>query len=255
MRYSVSISGDLRKIIAEETVLAAQALRRGVERAGRGVQGELREQVRAAGFRGGGERLANAWRMKVYPPTPKFTLHPAALVYATDKGRANAANIFDAFDKGVPIRARGKKWLAWPTGFNATGGRRQAGFRGGMRVTLAEMAADKKDTVVLNARGRRDVALWCLRVREGRGRRGKFGPFNKTRVRLYVGGKNVEVATGKIKAAERNVLVRRLLDRGYVAMFFLAKQVNPRKRLDVAGAAARAEAVLDSSLRAELART
>ena len=242
MKARITISGDLRAMLAEETALAAKAVRSGVESAGRRVQQELRDQVASAGF-ASSRSLSNAWRLKVYPLGGGATLHPAALIWT------QAADIIDAFERGVSIRANRTPYLCWPTPLNAARGRRTAGGRGGMRVTPQDMLAAKGNAVVLSTK-RAGLKLWCLRVRKEQNRT-KTGRAGK--VRLFVHGANVEILTGRIKAADRNAKIDALLKRGYAAMFFLSKSVNPRKRLDVAGVFSRADAVLETSLRAALA--
>lgn len=247
MILTVRVSGDLRAILKEETQLAAAAVRRGVESAGRAVQDELRGQVRAAGFKGGGRGLANAWRLAVYPRPGVVTLHPAASI------RTQAPAIIDAFESGAPITVKRTKYLCWPTGYNAASGRRAAGSRGGVRVTPQEMARSKGQSVVIPSRTP-GLSLWCLRARQVGGSRSRVGGRFTNRARLYVGNRNVEVATGKLKKGERNALIQELATRGLVAMFFLARSVTPGKRLDVAGVAQRAPAVLEREVRAALGR-
>ena len=246
MRVTVKVSGDIKAILDNETLLASAAVRRGMQDAGEKIQATLRSQVTGAGFRGNGQGIAKAWRLRVYPPGGGFTLRPSALISTA------APNIIDAFEQGKPISASGGKYLAWPTPFNAAGGRRSAGGRGGVRVTTAEMMAAKKDAAVIPTK-RKGLKLWCLRVRAAHGRTKDTGRFNKSRIRLFVGGKNVEILTGRIKAADRNKKVEELLARGYVALFFLAKQVSETKRLDVAGVFNTADAVLEASMQAALA--
>ena len=242
MKLRATISGELKAMLEAETVLAAKAVRAGVERAGRQVQQELRDQVASAGF-ASSRNLSNAWRTKVYPLGGGATLRPAALVWT------QAADIIDAFEQGVPIRANRTSYLCWPTPLNAARGRRNAGGRGGTRVTPEDMVHAKGNAVVLGTK-RPGLKLWCLRVRTEQNRT-KTGRAGKTRV--FVGGKNVEILTGRIKAADRRAKIDQLLQRGFAAMFFLSKSVNPRKRLDVAGVFARADAVLEASLRTALA--
>ena len=79
-----TIRGDLRAAMEAEIRDVARAMRRGVERAGREVQAELRAQARGAGFSDKGRALANSWRLKLYPPpgaAPR-SFRPAALVYS-----------------------------------------------------------------------------------------------------------------------------------------------------------------------------
>ena len=234
-------------MLAQETILSAAAIRRGLEAAATELQQSLRDQVLAAGFAGGGQGIANAWRVKYYPPGG-FTLHPSAIIFT------RVPDIIDAFEQGVPITAKSSKYLAWPTGYNATAGRRSAGRRGGLRVTPAEMVAAKGEAAVIPTK-RGGLKLWCLRVREARtsNRAGRFTRASQAKMRLFVGGKNVEILTGRLKASARNKIVEKLLDYGYVAMFFLAKQVSERKRLDVAGTFDAADALLEAKMQAALA--
>ena len=240
MKVKATITGDLKAILEKEGILAAAAIRRGMEAAGREVQQELRAQVGAAGFRSS-KGLSNAWRMKVYPRGGIATLRPSALIYT------QAPDIIDAFEQGKPITVRRAKYLAWPTGLNAALGRRSAGGRGGVRVTPAEMVAGK--ALVLNTK-RPGLKLWCLKVSSAQNPT-KTG--RKCKLRLYVRGQAVEILTGRIKAGERKKRIETLLSQGYAAMFFLSKQTNPRKRLDVAGVFGRAGGVLEANLRAALA--
>ena len=235
-----SLRLSMRAAMEEEIIAIAAALRRAVARTGRQVQQELRAQARAGGFKDGGRAIANAWRLRTYPAegTAPRTWRPAALVYS------NAPDIADAFDKGVPIVAKGKRWLAFPTGWNARRGRRGASSRGGLRVTPEQMMAAKGDAFVIRSKSNPAVRLWCLRVREARGlsRRGR------NRIRLWAGP--AEVLTGNRKG--RQQAASDLLDRGFVPMFLLMKRVSVRKRLDIDAVRARAAGLLASNVVAEL---
>ncbi|MCA3336194.1 MAG: hypothetical protein INF55_15600 [Roseomonas sp.] len=236
-----TIRGDLRAAMEAEIRDVARAMRRGVERAGREVQAELRAQARGAGFSDKGRALANSWRLKLYPPpgaAPR-SFRPAALVYS------NAPKLVEAFDKGIPIAAKGGRYLAFPTGYNATRGRRGASSRGGLRVTPAEMTAARGEAFVISSKSNPAVRLWCLRVR------GASGLGKRRRLRLFAGA-NVEVLTGHRRGQQR--LARATLAQGFVPMFFLMRQVRLAKRLDVAGVRRRAGNVLARAIVAELAR-
>ena len=244
MRVRIGVEGDFDGIVREETAETSRRLRDGIRRASDALREDLRGQTVTALPRGRG--IANAWRSKVFPENPfTVTLHPAAVVWS------RAPNIISAFDEGKPITAKRSRFLCWPTGFNATSGRRNAGARGGLRVTAAEMAGARGQAVVIPTKSDRSVFLWCLRVRQasstgGRSRRGRG------RVRLFVGNRNVEVNTGRGRAADRAGRAKDLTTLGLVPMFFLKKTVNPGKRLDVAGAARRAEGALFAHLGAEM---
>jgi hypothetical protein len=125
MLLRATVTGNLTQALDQEVRRVAASLRRAVVTTGQRVEGELRAQARGAGFKDGGKPIANAWRLKVYPPPgvgPK-TLRPAAHV------TSRMSDVVSAFDKGATIRAKGGKYLAFPTGYNAGGGRRSAGTR------------------------------------------------------------------------------------------------------------------------------
>lgn len=236
---SAAITGDLRAIMEAEIRDVARGLRRGVERAGKEVQAELRSQARGTGFRDGGRSMANAWRLKTYPPPVRAprTLRPSALIYT------NMPDVVDAFEKGQTIRAKNGRYLAFPTGYNAIRGRRNAGSRGGVRVTAAQMRAARGDAFVIRSKSNPNVRLWCLRVR------GASAVNKGRRLKLFVAS-NTEVMTGRQRGRAR--LMRETLKQGFVPMFFLMRSVNPGKRVDVAAVQRRAGSVLARSIAAEL---
>jgi hypothetical protein len=246
MRLRIGVEGDFQGLIDEETTETSRRLRDGVRCATDGLREDLRSQTATALPRGRG--IANAWRAKVFPANPfTVTLHPAGLVWS------RAPNIIDAFDKGAPITAKRSRYLCWPTGFNAVGGRRNAGARGGLRVTAAEMAAARGQAVVIPSRTDRSVFLWCLRVRQASSTGGRTGR-GRGRLRLFVGNRNVEVNTGRGKASDKAARSRLILKNDLVPMFYLKKTVSPGKRLDVAGAARRAETALAAHVASEMGR-
>jgi hypothetical protein len=240
-----TVTGNLTQALDQEVRKVAAALRRAVATTGQQVQGELRAQARGTGFKDGGRSVANAWRLQVFPRTgvgPK-TLRPAALVWS------RMPDVVTAFDRGAPIRAKAGKYLAFPTGYNAGRGRRNAGRRGGMRVTPEQMIAAGKrgEAFVLPSKSNPRVRLWCLRVA------GAYGTTQRTRkrLRLFV-GESTEVVTGKVKGLQQRR--RDVLKQGFVPMFFLMRQVSLRKRLDVEGVRRKAPRWFAANAARELAR-
>lgn len=229
-------------MLDQEGPLAILAAQRGVERAAKAVQAELRAQVASAGFAGGGASLANAWRYKLYP-TGGRNGAPVALVYT------RTPEIIGRFEDGKTITSSHGKYLAWPTALNLASARRGEGGTSKPRVTPAEMVQARGEAVVLRTH-KPGVALWCLKVQAARGRT-KTGRLGK--VRVTVRGGDVQILTGRIKAADRQQKFEALLAHGYAAMFFLDRSVTSRKRLDVGGTFDRAGDILDASVRAELA--
>ena len=224
-------TGNLRAGLDQELRKVSAALRRAVTSTGAEVQAELRAQARGAGFKDGGRAVANAWRLQVFPRPgvgPK-TLRPAALVWS------RMPDIVTAFDRGAVIRAKGGKYLAFPTGYNAARGRRNAGSRGGVRVTTDQMmqAGRRGEAFVLPSKSNPRVKLWCLRVAETRG----VTQRTRNRVRLFV-NQSTEVVTGRVRGLQAKR--REVLKQGFVPMFFLMRQVSLRKRLDIDGVRSRA---------------
>lgn len=231
--------GSVADAMKAEARAIAAGLRRAVEQTGRQVQDALRTQVRAAGFSDGGRAMANAWRLKTFPTAGVVTFHPAALVFSKMPEAVNA------FDRGEPIVARNRKYLAFPTAYNARHGRRGAGGRAGVRVSSQDMMAAGGQAFVIPAKSSHGVYLWCLRVNEARGlkRRGR------NRIRLFVGNAT-EVLTGHRKGQQE--VAREVLARGFVPMFVLVRQVVPRKRLDVDAVRDQAVPLLLANVLAEL---
>lgn len=240
-----TVTGNLTAAMDGEVKRVAAGLRRAVAATGKQVQTELRAQARGAGFKDGGRAIANTWRLAVYPRPgvgPK-TLRPAAHV------TSRMPDVVTAFDKGATITASGRNYLAWPTGYNAGGGRRSAGRRAGLRVTPDQMAQAGKrgEAFVLHSKTNPGIRLWCLRVAAATGTTKR----SRNRLRLIVGSAT-EVATASRKGAAARR--RELLAQGFVPMFFLAPSVRLRKRLDIAAIRRRAPAIFAALATAELAR-
>lgn len=105
MRIKAALSGDLARMMREETVGLATRASLAVGGTMERLQVELRRQVTSSGL---GRRLANAWRAELYPKG-RVSLRAAGLVYT------RAPTIVAAFEEGVTIRAANGVWLAIPT--------------------------------------------------------------------------------------------------------------------------------------------
>ena len=220
MKFVAQVTGNIAEYMKLETEGGARAASRVMGEETRRLQLDLRGQISAA-FGPKGRGLGNAWRARTFPRRP--SLGAAGLVWS------KVPAIVDAFEKGAMIRPKGgKKFLAIPTGFNATRGRRGRGEKG-MRVTPAQMVASGQAFLRPFKSGRGFV--WCLPLRAGEhaGRR-------RQRLRLIAGGVT-EIGTAHRRG--REAWARGLLARGMVPMFLLLPQVKLTKRLDVKGAAER----------------
>lgn len=83
-----------------------------------GLKRELRDQITGAGM---GQRLANTWRMEVYPKSGR-SLNPAGYIWSA------APAIIDSYVRGASIRpVNGAKWLWIPTK-NVPARRRRGGY-------------------------------------------------------------------------------------------------------------------------------
>ncbi|CAA7625655.1 hypothetical protein MTBSS4_520003 [Magnetospirillum sp. SS-4] len=113
MKLAAAISGDLRKIMAEEVKAAEDAVTAGMRQAADGLKADLRRQVTEAGM---GQRLANTWRAELYPKGRK-SIKAAGFVFT------RAPTIIRAFDQGAVIKSKHGLWLAIPTPAAGTGAR------------------------------------------------------------------------------------------------------------------------------------
>jgi hypothetical protein len=246
MRFGAILSGNLRASMQQEVKDTARALRAAVDTAAKQVQGRLREQARAGGFKDGGRSVANAWRMKVYPRTAGRSLRPAAII------SSNMPNVVDAFERGAKVTAKGGKYLAIPTGFNMPQGRRRSRAGGqASRVSTADMVRAKGQAFILRSKSNPRVALWCLRTSEAqsRSRSGRI-------TRQVIAANRMQVGTGRgtVAGLRPNAGRAQLLKQGFVPMFILVREVQHKKRLDVAGVRRDAAGMLASAVAAEFAR-
>lgn len=217
MRIKVEPQGDFRDLAREEYLLLEQAVTGGVTRAGAGLQAGLRRQVVGAGL---GRKLANAWRLNVYPKGGEVSASAAAVV------ATKAPSLIRAFDEGATIRSAGRLYLAIPSDAAPKKG------VGGQRIspqTFPEWSLGKLRFVYSPpSRGPSMLVVDNYRVRKGK--RGGFAPSRDAR---------------RIRSGKGLVTV---------VMFFLVPQVKLRKRLDVESVAAAAASGLPGMIDAEFAR-
>lgn len=112
MRFRFEIDASLAGMAEEEIDAAERAVTAGVREVGSLVKAGWRGIVVGAGL---GQRLANTIRQNNYPRRGQ-SIGAASLVYArpNQKATASAADVIDAFDRGVTIRSKDALWLAIP---------------------------------------------------------------------------------------------------------------------------------------------
>lgn len=226
MRVVAAVSGNMQAILDSAADDISDALRAGIETASASLLDELRGQVRAAGL---GTGLEKAWRREVYPRSRRRTFHPAALVFS------KAPFLHDVFDTGPTITAR-RGFLVVPT-------------RQGEAMGLGKASSSRKGGAVPGGRTRRYADLEPFAERLGarivsateaqRGRRPSRASNPGARIVLMPSRKS----PGRLVA-----LLYARAGAKPVPVAVLVPQVKLRKRLDIAGAEARAEAALTAAL-------
>ena len=202
MKLAATMAGSVLADMESEVRSISKAVTAGVKEAGRGLKGDLRKQVVAAGL---GPRLARTWRETTYP-RGKSSMRAATLVWS------KAPLIVRTFDEGAVIRSKSGLWLAIPTPAAPKRG------VGGKRITPATFPTGRHGPLRMVRRSGRSALLVVDGVRvsaqTGRvGRQAKGGGRNKS------GRFRQGIAT--------------------VVMFVLVPRVKLRKRLNVARAAER----------------
>ncbi|MAC81486.1 MAG: hypothetical protein CML66_25885 [Rhodobacteraceae bacterium] len=104
MRLDAALQGNLEQFMEDELALAEAAVTLGRRRAAEGMKFALRAETRSEL----GNRVANAWRSKIYPGTGD-SLSTAGLIWT------NADNLVAAFAEGTPIKSNSGHFLAVPT--------------------------------------------------------------------------------------------------------------------------------------------
>lgn len=116
MRIVTKVEGDLRLSMAEEVRIGKMAALGAVTGVAAAIKADWRGQIVSAGL---GRRLGNTVRSETYPKG-LGSLNAAGLVWS------NAKHIVGAFERGVEIRARNARFLAFPL---PTAGLKQIGKR------------------------------------------------------------------------------------------------------------------------------
>jgi hypothetical protein len=196
MRFSFK-AGDLGAVLKRAYDDGELAVSEAMNEVQAGLRDELRGQVVSAGM---GQRLSKTWRGKRFPESGA-SINSVAYVWS------RAPDIVDAFERGVPIIARNRRFLAVPTrdaGVSHTTVKNKrltpAIWETETGVKLRFVPSGDHALLVTDAHYARQPARWR--------RRKSFKPIRTP----LTGG--------------RKVLV----------IFVLVPMVNPGKRLDVEGA-------------------
>lgn len=106
MQLVAAAFGNLEKVMTEELQRAEEASSGGMQVTVEALKARLRAIIMEV-F--GSQRLANAWRSKLYPAPPKVSLGAAGTVFT------NAPHIIDAFSAATTIRSKSGFFLAIPS--------------------------------------------------------------------------------------------------------------------------------------------
>ena len=195
MKLAATMAGSVLADMESEVRSISKAVTAGVKDAGRGLKGDLRKQVVAAGL---GPRLARTWRETTYP-RGKSSMRAATLVWS------KAPLIVRTFDEGAVIRSKSGLWLAIPTPAAPKRG------VGGKRINPSNFPEHRFGPLrfVYRRNGPSLLVVDSVRInKSGRvGRRAKGGAYTKT---------------GRMKQGIATVV-----------MFIMVPQVRLKKRLDV----------------------
>lgn len=113
MKIDITLDASIAGMMEAEIRAGEKAVTGGVREVGDWVKSGWRGQVTSAGL---GQRLANTIRQNNYPARGE-SIGAASLVYArpnAKKRSASAADVIDAFDRGVLIQAQNVRYLAIP---------------------------------------------------------------------------------------------------------------------------------------------
>jgi len=228
MKIGVQLVGRIEDVIDVQAGALSDALRSAITTASTQLRDELRSQVRAAGL---GSGLEKAWRSQVYPQRRVRTFRPAALVYS------KAQLLHQVFAEGATIRASRARFLVIPT-------------KAGEALGLGQVRSSRKGGAIPGRATRRYADLGTFADRIGAevtsvARAGSNGGDGSSHRRGVVARIVLHPGKGGSLVA---VLYRRGGDP--VAIATLKPMVRLAKRLDIDGAARRAETSLASLIEA-----
>ncbi|MBU8540807.1 DUF6441 family protein [Falsiroseomonas tokyonensis] len=235
MRVVGNLGAQLRNILDGEVTTMSRGLRRAVDRTATAVHTDLRGQVTGAGL---GAGLAAAWRKQVYPGTPRRTLRPAGLVWS------KATALHEAFERGAVVLPRRGSFLLIPS---------KAAEALGADV-VSTTVSRKGGSIPGNARRRRSsleeaarkLGVPIVSARPGNAIRKAGDPSARSRGYILL---------TPTRASQSRLVALYFASRGAkpVLLFTLVRQTRVPRRLDIAGAASRAQATLASNVSSALA--
>ena len=191
MRIQAAIRGDLHEVMKAESKLIGAAVREAVIESSTDLRDDLRGDVRKAGL---GNRLANAWRMDIYPNNAP--IETAGFIHS------KAPKIMLAHEGGL-IKSRDGFFLAIPTEAAPKRG------VGGKRINPSNFPENSLGRLRFVYRAGKPSLLVVDGLRAGTGKRGGFRKASATAQR-----------TGRGLAT--------------VVMFILVPQVRLKKKFDIA---------------------
>lgn len=202
LQFELAVTGDLERVTESRKVQYLTAVKESVQEEAKDVQQKLRDDVTGAGL---GQKVANAWRLEVYPAR-SLSYTPSALLFS------RAAHIIEAHSRGEPIRAKSGS-LAVP--IPGTPAAEVRVPRGGGRVELMRRRFGEL-TLIVNRRG---LAMLVA-----------------NNVRQTVSGR-YRANTGRSQGR----VFSRLTGGASLPLFWIVREVRMQKRLNWEGIAQEAE--------------
>lgn len=206
MRFRASV-GDPRAALKGTEEQIARSVTAGMRDVTTGLKEDLRDDVRGAGL---GQRLANTWRGQTFP-------NAGASIEAAAYVSSNAPKLIDAFDRGVLIKARNRRYLAIPTP------------DAGVRQISKRRGKGSSDNGLSPAAWERETGVKLRFVPSKSGGVLVADAFYRRQAARFQGRKSFRPI--RESGPDRG--------RSFVVIFVLVKQAQLRKRLDIAATAQR----------------